>query len=164
MNIANIAYIAGIVDGEGYIGIKKTSAYKCQERQTPGYHARIQIRMTHEGAIKFIANTLGGWYFKERRQEKNRKLLYCYQASDRAAEHILRKIIRFLKVKKRVAGAVLRLRQLQSNGKSYRKKITGYRNFPNSYGAIRRVPNLSFTDEYVEMCDELYCECKKLNS
>ena len=29
-----LAYLAGIVDGEGYIGIKKSKAYRCQERKT----------------------------------------------------------------------------------------------------------------------------------
>jgi hypothetical protein len=36
-----LAYIAGLIDGEGYIGVKKSGAYKCQGRKTPGYHARI---------------------------------------------------------------------------------------------------------------------------
>ena len=39
-----IIYCAGIVDGEGYIAIKKTKyARHCP---SPTYHERIQIRMT----------------------------------------------------------------------------------------------------------------------
>jgi LAGLIDADG endonuclease. len=65
MKETDIAYIAGLIDGEGYIGIKKDRGYQCQERKTPGYHARIAIHMVDEQAIKFIAETLGGWYYKE---------------------------------------------------------------------------------------------------
>jgi hypothetical protein len=38
MKETDIAYIAGLIDGEGYIGIKKDKGYQCQERKTPGYH------------------------------------------------------------------------------------------------------------------------------
>ena len=44
MTEIELAYAAGIIDGEGYIGIKKSKAYRRQGRTTPGYHARIQVR------------------------------------------------------------------------------------------------------------------------
>src|SRR3990167_7174115 len=99
MKKIDIAYISGLIDGEGYIGIKKTKAYKCQGRTTPGYHARIQIRMVNESAIKFISIKLGGWYYKEKPHSGNGRLLYCFQASDRKAENIIRTILPYLKVK-----------------------------------------------------------------
>lgn len=158
----DIAYAAGLIDGEGYIGIKKSTS-KRSDRVTPGYHARIQIRMVHEPAIKFIAETFGGWYYQEKPHANNGRPLYCYQASDKVAEAILRTVLPYLRVKRESAETVLRLRELQANGKQYRTKITGYRNFPNAHGTPRQVPNLSFSDEYVEMCDALWLQCKKLN-
>ena len=51
-----IIYCAGIVDGEGYIAIKKTKyARHCP---SPTYHERIQIRMTDEGVIVLLRNYL----------------------------------------------------------------------------------------------------------
>lgn len=159
----DIAYIAGLFDGEAYIGIKRSKAYKCTGRKNPGYHARIQIRMVDEDAIKFIAENLGGWYFKETPHTKNGRPLFCYQASDQRAENILKTVLPYLRVKKRVAETVLQLRELQKQSAQYRTKITGYRNFPNQYGTVRKVPNLSYTDEYIEMCNALYERCKELN-
>jgi len=159
----DLAYIAGLMDGEAYIGIKKSPAYKCQDRQTPGYHARIQIRMVNEAAIKFIAETLGGWYYQEKPRATNRRVLYCYQASDLSVETILYKLLQFLRVKQESAKTVLRLRELQKGSAKYRTKITGYRDFPNQYGAIRKVANKSFSDEYVQLCESLYQRCKTLN-
>lgn len=159
----DLAYIAGLVDGEAYIGIKKSKAYKCQGRRTPGYHARIQIRMVDERAIQFIAKTLGGWYYKEKPSSKNGRPLFCYQASDQKAEDILRALYPYLRVKQHNAKAVLALRTLQRDGWKYRTKVLGYRNFPNQYGTARKVPNLAFSDLYVTLCDDLYNHCKSLN-
>lgn len=158
-----LAYIAGLIDGEGYIGVKKSGAYKCQGRKTPGYHARIQIRMVHEGAIKTLAEALGGWYFKEKPRLAKGRPLYCYQASDASAEEVLRKVMPYLIVKRESAELVLRLRALQSEGHKHRTKITGYRDFPNSHGTIRKVANMAFSDEYVAQCHAIYERCKELN-
>lgn len=159
----DIAYIAGLIDGEGYIGIKRDKGYRCQERQTPGFHARLQIRMVDEEAIKFIAESLGGWYYKEKPNCAQGRPLYCYQASDKRAEEIIRTISPYLKVKKESANTVLQFRALQSEGVKHRTKITGFRDFPNVHGVIRRVANKSFSDEYVAMCDDLHKRCKELN-
>jgi len=160
MRKIDIAYIAGLVDGEGYIGIKKTKAYKCQDRQTNGYHARLQIRMVDEPAIKFIAENLGGWYYREKPSSKNGKPLFCYQSSDKSAETILKTLLPYLRVKKESANTVLDLRKLQSKSKKYRTKITGHR---KAFGRKDKVPNFSFSDDYVQMCESLYLRCKELN-
>lgn len=159
----DLSYIAGLMDGEAYIGIKKTPAYRCQSRTTPGYHARIQIRMVDEAAIRFVAETLGGWYYKEKASCQGGRPLYCYQASQAKAETILRALLPFLRVKRESAETALQLRELQRDGKRHRTKITGYRDFPNQYGTIRKVANKSFSDEYVQMCEDLWLRCKALN-
>lgn len=163
MNETDIAYIAGLLDGEAYIGIKKSPAYKCQGLATPGYHARIQIRMVDEDAIRFVAECLGGWYYNEKPHSEKGRLLYCYQASDKKAENILRIVLPYLRVKRRSADVVLRFRDLKSNARKYQTKITGYRMMPGYRGGDRKVPNLSFSDEFVEMCEALYLEAKRLN-
>lgn len=163
MKETDIAYIAGLIDGEGYIGIKKDKGYKCQERKTPGFHARLQIRMVDEPAIKFIAESLGGWYYKEKPNCANGRPLYCYQASDKKAGEICRTILPYLRIKKESANTLLQFRDLQSEGPKHRTKVVGFRNFPNSHGTIRRIANKSFSDEYVSMCDSFYLRCKELN-
>ena len=163
MSDYDLAYIAGLLDGEAYIGIKRDKVYACQSRQTPGYHARIAVRMVDEPAIKFLAETLGGWYYKEKPHAARGRPLFCYQATDARADHILRSVLPYLRVKRASAETVLELRNLQANGRQYRTKITGYRNFPNKYGTPRMVANTAFSDEYVAMCESLWRRCKALN-
>lgn len=158
-----LAYLAGLMDGEAYIGIKKQKAYACQGRKTPGYHARVQIRMVNEDAIRFLAEVLGGWYHKERRPTANRRMLFCYYASDFAAEGIIAAVLPWLRVKRPNAKVVLALRHLQREAPKHRTKVTGTRQFPNKYGAARVVQNKSFSDEYVAKCEALYAQAKALN-
>ena len=162
MSIA-LAYCAGIVDGEGYLGIKRSKAYKCQDRQTEGYHACIQVRMVDEPAIRFVSETMGGWYYKEKPHANNGRRLYCWQVTDKSAEMIIRRLLPYLKVKQQQGQLVLSLRALQSSGWAHRTKVVGYRNFPNQYGTIRRIANKAFSDEYVAKCYALWHSCRLLN-
>jgi len=161
MKNTDIAYIAGLIDGEGYIGIKKSTIRK--DCFNPSYHARIQIRMVDEEAIKFITKTLGGNYYKEKPSVAKGRPLYCFQASDKSAEMILKTILPYLKIKKSLAEIVLKFRSIQANSVKYRNKVTGYREFPNSHGVVRKVPNLSYSDEYMEICEGYYNTCKQFN-
>jgi hypothetical protein len=159
----DVAYIAGIIDSEGCIRIKRDRGYACQDRKTPGYHAALQIRMVDEGAIRFIAETLGGWYFKEKPSAAKGRPLYCWTVSDKNAEHILRTVLPYLRVKRLAAETALALRDLQAECGKHRTKIIGYRNFPNSHGTPRQVANKCFSDEYVQMCEDLYLRCREHN-
>lgn len=158
-----LAYLAGIVDGEGYIGIKKTRAYKCQDRQTPGYHACIAVKMINEKAIHLLATNLGGWYYKEKRSPPQRRQLFCYHVTDKRAEQTLRSLLPYLRVKRQNAKCVLQLRKLQTEGRKHQTRITGHRKFPDRFGVVRIIENHSFSDEYVAQCEVLYQRAKQLN-
>lgn len=163
MEQTTLAYLAGIVDGEGYIGIKRSKAYACQGRNTPGYHARIQVRMVTEEAIRLIAETLGGWYYREPAHAARGRPLFCYQVSDAKAEAALRALRPFLRVKAASADTVLALRELQRSGQDHRTKITGYRTLKHWCGKDVQVANRSFSDEYVARCQALWERCRELN-
>ena len=158
----DLAYIAGILDGEGYIGIKRDSSVKkgCANRS---YHARIQVRMVDEPAIAFLAETLGGWYYAEKAHLVNGRPLFCYQASDAAAVAILRIVLPYLRVKRGAAEIVLELRAMQDGGWKHRTKVVGHRSFPNGYGTVRQVPNLAYSDEYIAECERLWLAAKAFN-
>ena len=109
-----IAYLAGIVDGEGYVGIKKTN--NRSDCRNPQYHERIQVRMVDECVIKLFKDTFGGNYYKETNHSKySKKPLYCYQASDKLAASIIKILIPFLVLKKRQAGLILNLRESKND-------------------------------------------------
>lgn len=159
------SYAAGLVDGEAYIGIKRVewSRYR-GDRQTIGYHARVVVRMTQHEAVDFlcelgdVTRTVHGAHAKRGRP------LAQFSVTDAKAERFLRGLLPYLRVKRRNAEAVLELRALQADGRKHRTKVTGYRDFPNAAGTIRRVPNLSYSDEFIGECERLYWRCRELNA
>lgn len=163
MNKIDLAYLGGLIDGEGYVGIKKAKAYRCQGRVTAAYHARIQVRMVDEGAIAFLAKTLGGWYYKEKPSCNEGRPLYCWQASDKNAEKCLKALFPYMRVKNRQAKLVLKLRELLAGGWKHRTKVTGTRQMPHHCGKIVNVRTFSYSDEFVKECDDLWNQCRLLN-
>ena len=141
-----IGYIAGLIDGEGYIGIKKV---RSKDAVSPVYHERIQVRMIHEGAIKFLTKTLGGNYYCEKAHASNGRSLFCWQASDALASHILRRILPFLIVKKRVARTVLQLRASKEDPEARRRGSPAKRTMNPRILAHR---------------ESLYLRCKEINT
>lgn len=114
----NLAYLAGIVDGEGYVGIKKSKPYPTLTGRTnPGYHERLQIRMVEPHALRLLVKELGGWLYLEKSSAHNGRPLYCYQASDLRASKILTTLLPYLRVKKKQAQAVLALRRNKQTAK-----------------------------------------------
>jgi hypothetical protein len=157
----DLAYIAGIIDGEGYVGVKRSNPKK--DTVSPAYHARIQVRMVDKPAIAFLANTLGGTFYKESPHVANGRPLYCYQASDATAERILRTLRPHLRVKAQQADNVLAMRDLQATGRKHRTKITGYRRLDNGRGKPKKVATKAYSDEYLAQLHEFYETAKRLN-
>lgn len=112
MKRTTLAYLAGLVDGEGYIGIKRTHRKDCV---SPIFHERIQVRMVHEGSIQLLKETLGGNYYCEQARSHLGRPLFCWQASDALACDILSKLLPFLVIKRDSAKTVLELRKSKAD-------------------------------------------------
>lgn len=113
-----IAYLAGIIDGEAYVGIKKCTWGKRNrpDVKSPTYHERVQVRMGNSEILQFFKDTFGGSFYKEKRiyQSKNgfktNKVMFTYCATDKIAATIIEATIPFLIEKKAQAENILKLR------------------------------------------------------
>jgi hypothetical protein len=120
--------------------------------------------MVDEAAIAFLRDTLGGWCWREKTMKSAKgRPLFCWQATGKDAERILRTLLPFLRVKRAAAENVIALRELQATKHLHRTKITGYRDFPNQHGAVRRVANRAYSDDYMAACDALHARSRELN-
>jgi len=113
------AYLAGIIDGEGYIGIKK-STYGLRKRpdvKSPTYSERVQIKMSNPAVLKIFKKTFGGSLCRDARiyqsksGYKTNSVMWCYQATDRIAINIIKAVFPYLIEKKREAEILLKLRE-----------------------------------------------------
>jgi hypothetical protein len=158
MNEIELAYIAGIVDGESYIGIKRITTLK-NGRVNPTYQERIQIRMVDESAIKFIAENLGGNYYAEKSHSHKGRPLFCYQASDKKAVKILTILLPYLRIKSPVAKKVMAFREMRNNP----EKVAVKTKMRNRWGKEMEFTRYRFSEAHIERCEKFWKECSNLN-
>ena len=108
MTEIEIAYLAGIFDGEGYISIEsprsKTSA--CGRN----IKLRIGIANTNLDLLQWIQSEFGGLIF-DKHGPAHRRKCYDLQLKASGAEKFVRKVYPFLKIKKLQAEVALKFRE-----------------------------------------------------
>lgn len=95
----DIRYLAGLVDGEGCIALRKRKDMPSNPR--PSYMLVVQIAMTHEGVIKAVKESIGGAMseIKWHRRMNNRPA-YQWRLYAGAAAKFLEDVLPYLIVKK----------------------------------------------------------------
>lgn len=99
MSKLTAAYMAGIVDGDGYLGIQKT--HRDTFKDGIKYEVCIKIGMNNKEFIEWLKESFGG-NIHERRFEDNRKTFYSWTIRGcKAIKPIIEKIYPYLKVKRK---------------------------------------------------------------
>lgn len=94
MKKVDLAYIAGLFDGEGWVSIikggkPKGAAIHCE------YTVRVGLKMTFEYLPKLIQMRYGGRVYHQRHKELNWRDCWCWQISDLGAKPFLKDIQRY---------------------------------------------------------------------
>jgi len=114
-----IAYLAGIIDGEAYVGIKK-STYGMRKRKdvkSPTFSERVQIRMGNKEILSLFKKTFGGHLrveprvYQSKSGFKSHKIMTLYLATDKMASEIIKAVYPYLIEKKIQARCILKLRK-----------------------------------------------------
>lgn len=149
-----LAYIAGLIDGEGSIRIAKG----LEKDWNPKYTPMISFVNTNREAVELISNFLGGTRIYIHEPSKygypNRKLCYKTQkAGTTAVTILLRKLLPYLLIKKRQAELLIDYSD----------------NFEISIGAGRGVKNGQFiggrirTEKENQRREKIYQELKTIH-
>lgn len=118
LNKIDLAYIAGIVDGEGYVGIGRNNRTG-RPNQVPQYMEVVSIGMNNPKPIKFIYRFFGGCFKRDTRG------LYRVRLNNKLAHELLRQIRPFLKVKDVECKILFKLRKsIESPNTKIRSKIS----------------------------------------
>ena len=121
-----IAWAAGLLDGEGCISI-------CQELPKSGrrpvktarYTLRVKMSLTHEAALKRFADIVGqGFVWECRRKfERPRKRIWVWEAASRKAERVLELLLPHLYLKADQAEVALKfMREWSTCGQNGRRE------------------------------------------
>ena len=118
-SIRQLAYLAGIIDGEGSIGIEKLSP--TATRKKTYYIARLCIINTDISLIHWINDNFSDGSWHERKVPLNHKRCYRWHIFGKNLEFLLKALLPYLIIKQQHAKIVLEFRK--TTGKTG-KKIT----------------------------------------
>ncbi len=107
-----IIYLAGIVDGEGCIRIRKGNRLPY-----PHYSPSIRIEMTDIIPIKQMSDVFGGNYYTYPPRKEHYKVVYQYDCHNtQRVNIILKSLLPYLQVKKQQAIEVLNFIEAKAKG------------------------------------------------
>lgn len=147
------SYLAGFIDGEGYIGIIKDER-RINRRRIDSYTAVIKVANTDENIIRWLKDSFGGTIYKRMMKEKQNDA-YCWTLEGKKLLPFLEKVSPYLKIKKRQSEVI----------KFFRKTYS-----PNSYEYIQREAknggkfiSKTLKKEVLSKREELYKQLKAIN-
>lgn len=108
----DIAYTAGIIDGEGYIGIIRVNRYLGGRTR---YELRVNVTMCNPLIPSWLHANFGGAYYEFQPPSLNRKKLYEWRLASWDAGNFLKLVLPYLKMKQGEA-------QIGIEFQSYRKE------------------------------------------
>jgi len=128
---ATLAYLAGILDGEGCISILKRKSEKPKEGQCH-YDLRVTIGMADRNPPQMFAKIFGGkTYYADGPYniKTNARPMWLYRASNKRGEQILTDLLPFLTVKKPQALLALEFKKFKETIKDRSKYEPFYQKF-----------------------------------
>lgn len=180
---ALLAYLAGIIDGEGTISIHKV---KIKKNWNYSYAVRINVGMTNYEVIKLFADTFGLNIRQERPRGVHRQFMYrCGTSGNKNAIRIIKQLFPYLIVKRKNAEVAFEfakgfnsrkhskkrkcvncgeIKSIQGRGLCHKCYIRMYRAKKLKQYTNNLVFNDRISSDELQRREELYREMKKLNA
>ena len=98
-----LAYLAGIVDGEGCVRIHVQLLRKAR---SPCHHVELVIINTNDALIAWLLREIGGYVYTRRKEQPHHKTSMCWIVTSTNAENLLAALFPYLTVKKPQAALV----------------------------------------------------------
>jgi len=105
--VTMLAYLAGVIDGEGCIGIRKTKAGSSGSFKSTRYSAIMTVGNTSRLMIEQLIAAFGVGCVTYRYPTKTKRACYLWSTSSLGAQHVLRLVRPYLIVKREQAAVLL---------------------------------------------------------
>jgi hypothetical protein len=127
MKKTTVAYIAGAIDADGCISIKRCTTRMRVKRdcRNPIYKSKITLGQVTPEVPQLLKKCFGGCVYISKPQTKNSKPMFTWTATDRLACKVVKIILPYLLIKKQQAQTVIELDTLKNDLKK-RKLSTWY--------------------------------------
>jgi DNA modification methylase len=153
-----LAYLAGIIDGEGSLSIKKSTyrmrSEKHRDMKHPEYSPRVSVKNLNKDVLMLLRQEFGGCVYREkqiyqgRNSFKRNRILWAYDVHSRRAYNLVKTLYPFLIIKKPQAEIILQLEQVKKDAK--REYSPGFYGKP-------------YDKETIDKLESLYQKMKKVN-
>jgi hypothetical protein len=108
-DVAVLGYIAGLIDGEGHIGI--TSSFDKKKSKNPSHAARVVVTNCDARLVQWLHRSVGGGLVEVDHKQRDRwRTCYRWVLNGQNAEDMLRAVMSYLVIKREQAEIVLQLR------------------------------------------------------
>ena len=155
VDVALLAYCAGVIDSDGTIGIKQ-STYAMRvvgDSSQATYSERIKVKQVEPEAVTLLHQLFGGSFRIEKSSLKSGRPFYAWQVTDLQCTNVCRALLPYLRIKLRQAENVLELRSVKDASRAARWKRP-----KGQTGASRR------SEEHTAAMHAAYVKSKGLNS
>ena len=116
-----LSYLAGIFDGEGYVGIVKISARQAK-RPNPNFRAHCAVQMSERIIPQLFQNVFGGTVYRYKLRNPNYKTLHKWVVRDCQCIDFLKELMPYLIIKYPEAEIVLHFAENKTNNKFCKAK------------------------------------------
>ena len=113
-----LAYLAGVLDSDGYIGINKRKAGKW----AANYQPRVQVKQVDTEATDLFRATFGGHLYRHEPSAERGRPLWCWTVHSAACRPVLESLLPYLRIKRNRAENALALCEVN--------RRTGRKRFP----------------------------------
>jgi len=145
MTEIELAYAAGLFDGEGCVSINKTSAKNYKRN---GFQLRCSISITHEATSQLFANNFGGTHKLIQRKSGGRDY-WQWVIVARQARDFLIPLQPYLQIKKEVASIGIEFQNYRDNNQAFNKTDEYWNREQDLYVAVRKCNARWGTEYYV---------------
>jgi hypothetical protein len=156
-----LSYLAGVMDSDGYFTIRRES-YGLRirkDRVNPDYYERVGLKQTSPLVIDLIKKYFGGYRSIQKPNAKNGKPLHSIELSCLKAHKFVKEIYPYLKIKKKQAKILFKLREKLKEPK---KEIRWYE-VNNRWGQKVKMHYKCWSIEQIKYFEKLRKKIKSLN-
>jgi hypothetical protein len=119
MKNITLAYLAGVMDSDGFFTIKRNtqSMRKHKDSKNPTYQERVGLKQVQPEAVELIYSLFGGYRSIQKPSAKNGKPLHSIGLSCKKAVVFIEAVLPYLLLKKKQAQILIELRKSIEQGK-----------------------------------------------
>lgn len=142
MSDVDLAYLAGLLDGEAHIGINKV---RQKTYKNNGYQLRVAVCITDRSIAEYLHETYGGTFVVSPR--KRGKMAYHWSLCANQALDLLCRILPFLRIKKLNAELGILFQETRNKSNKFNKSEETVAWEWKTYEEMRRL-NARWGSEY----------------